>query len=142
MREKQQAVVQAFGNTSRDSNSIDVDKYLAESLKVHMIEAVGSRQLTDKQCGEWLDVNEDALHIFSVAAAEVIGRGRLLQMGKTLEAEDKKYLAARRFIAAANTTEDWSAHSFDSKNTAESITYATVQQWGVDLLEQAVQTGN
>ena len=90
MREKQQAVVQAFGNTSRDRISIDVDKYLAESLKVHMIEAVGSRPLTDKQCEEWLDVNEDAVHKFSLMAAEVIGRARLLQMGKRLQ-EDAQY---------------------------------------------------
>ena len=65
MREKQQAVVQAFGIASRDNSSSDIDKYLFESLKVHMVEAIGSRPpcaLSEK----WLDVNDDAFHMFLV----------------------------------------------------------------------------
>ena len=57
MQEKQCAVVQAFGIASRDSDST-VDAYLAEALHVHMLEAIGSHPLPDKQTAAWLDINE------------------------------------------------------------------------------------
>ena len=104
MVQKQLAVVQAFGSASRESNRI-LEQYLTQSLQVHMLEAVGSRPLTDKQCAEWLDANDETGHVFSVTAAEVIGRTRLLQMATQLKEDGQKYLAARRYIVMTATSE-------------------------------------
>ena len=142
LRVKQQAVVQAFGIASRGKGDLNLAQYLAESLKMHMLESFGEADpLTDKQCTDWLDANDETAHVFSVTAAEVIGRARLLQMGQKLKDEGLKYLAARRFIAAEKTSEPWAdGFNYDIGTTAESVTAATVLQWAVDLLEQAEQT--